>query len=73
MLTTVLRLFLQLPEAQFSPLLPAVAPCVTQLVANTKDSGLREVLAQWFMRLGHMYNFLPLHEEKKQRKKAPAS
>ena len=59
MLVTVLQLFLQLPEPQFRALLPLVSPCVTQLICHAQDTVLRDILAQWFQRLGHMYRFLP--------------
>ena len=67
---TVLQLFLQLPEPQFRALLPLVSPCVTQLICHAQDTVLRDTLAQWFQRLGHMYRFLPptAAEEKQEEK-----
>ena len=71
MLVTVLQLFLQLPEPQFRALLPLVSPCVTQLICHAQDTVLRDTLAQWFQRLGHMYRFLPptAAEEKQEKEK----
>ena len=59
MLVTVLQLFLQLPDRQFQALLPVVSPSVTQLICHAQDPVLRDILAQWFQRLGNMYHFLP--------------
>nr|KAG5694875.1 hypothetical protein BaRGS_029492 [Batillaria attramentaria] len=59
MLVTVLQLFLELPDAQFSALLPAAASSVTHLICYAQDPVLRDTLAQWFQRLGRLYGFAP--------------
>ncbi|KAK7108439.1 hypothetical protein V1264_016181 [Littorina saxatilis] len=64
MLVTVLRLFLQLSDPQFQAMLPVVSPSITQLICHAQDPVLRDTLAQWFQRLGRMYNFMPTIEGK---------
>lgn len=59
MLVMVLQLFLHLPDPRFHPLLPAVFFCVNQLICHAQEPSLRDVLAQWFQRLGQLYNFGP--------------
>ncbi|XP_041353818.1 brefeldin A-inhibited guanine nucleotide-exchange protein 3-like isoform X2 [Gigantopelta aegis] len=59
MLKTVLNLFLILDDNQFRALLPAVFNCVNQLICHADDPKLKDILGQWFNRLGQLYEFCP--------------
>ena len=59
MICNVLQLFHQLEDYQYRALLPVLFNCVNQLICHCKDSRLREVLAQWTYRIGHLYGFAP--------------
>ncbi|CAH1799775.1 unnamed protein product [Owenia fusiformis] len=59
MICTILQLLYQLPEHQYQALLPAIFNSITQLVCQAEDTRLKEMLAHWVHKVGHLYQFAP--------------
>ena len=57
LICAVLELYEQLPEHQYRALLPAVFGFVNQLVCHSRHRRLRDSLAAWLFRVGHIYGF----------------
>ncbi|XP_078619431.1 brefeldin A-inhibited guanine nucleotide-exchange protein 3-like isoform X6 [Branchiostoma floridae x Branchiostoma japonicum] len=56
---STLQLLQKMPDKQFCTLLPAVFPCINQLVCHVTDPGLRQAVRDWLERIGKVYGIIP--------------
>ncbi|XP_078698608.1 brefeldin A-inhibited guanine nucleotide-exchange protein 3-like isoform X1 [Branchiostoma floridae x Branchiostoma belcheri] len=56
---STLQLLQKMPDKQFCTLLPAVFPCINQLVCHVIDPGLRNAVRDWLERIGKVYSIIP--------------
>ncbi|CAH1227063.1 ARFGEF3 [Branchiostoma lanceolatum] len=56
---STLQLLQKMPDKQFCALLPAVFPCINQLVCHVTDPGLRQAVRDWLERIGKVYGIIP--------------
>ncbi|XP_077350790.1 brefeldin A-inhibited guanine nucleotide-exchange protein 3 isoform X2 [Festucalex cinctus] len=59
MVATALHHFLQLSDATFVALQPALYPSVCQLACHVSDGAVRQALRDWLARVGTLYDITP--------------